>query len=355
MIKKSGPPSQEVTCEQLKDKIEESKFALVFFGDVADALFTAGFEPLANKNDKISFFNVKDGECAKQYSSAAPGVVFFRKFEETTVPYTGSADPDALSEFAKPLMVPTVFEFTEEEIEPIFGQQQPTLFLFRSGTDKNAEFMKTFEEAAKANKGKMLFSYTDIADGIQSRIAEFMGITAENLPTLRAIVPADMKKFECETKPAELTVEAVTKFVEDIKSGALKPHLKSEEVPEKNDEPVTVLVGKNWEEIVLDTTKDVLVEYYAPWCGHCKKLAPIWDELGEKYKDEKNLVIAKFDATANEAEAVNVRGFPTLIFYPKDNKEGINYEGDRSLTAFTEWLEQNSPVLKSKTATSDEL
>jgi len=96
----------------------------------------------------------------------------------------------------------------------------------------------------------------------------------------------------------------------------------------------------------MDETKDVLVKYYAPWCGHCKKLAPIWDELAEHYKDNENIVIAKFDATANEAEGVEIRGYPTLIFYPKNKKTGVDYNGERELQNFKDWLAENSPVLK---------
>ena len=59
----------------------------------------------------------------------------------------------------------------------------------------------------------------------------------------------------------------------------------------------------------------------APWCGHCKQLAPIWDELGEHFKDDEEVVIAKMDSTKNEVEQLKIDGFPTLKFFPKGSKE----------------------------------
>lgn len=68
-----------------------------------------------------------------------------------------------------------------------------------------------------------------------------------------------------------------------MKAGEIEPYLKSEAVPESNDKPVKIAVAKNFDDIVINNKeKDVFIEFYAPWCGHCKKLSPIWDELGEK-------------------------------------------------------------------------
>jgi len=351
VVKKSGPPSTAVDCDGLKKFIEDNKFVVAFFGAETEALYTEAHVPYASAEDKILFAHTSDAACATTYGAATPGVVFFRKFETETNAYTGAADKDSLIAFVKPLMVPTVFEFSEEEIEAVFGQQQPTVILFRSdATDKDAAFMATFEEAAKANKGKMLFAYSDIAQGIQERLAEFVGVTESMLPTLRAIVPNGMKKYESPTKPADLTVESISSFVDDVMSGNLKPSLKSEKIPEKNDEPVKYIVGEEFEKIVKDETKDVFVKYYAPWCGHCKKLAEPWTELATKMAEFPDLVIGKFDATANEAEGVEVRGYPTLIFYPKDNKAGISYDGERDVASFEAWLKENASSTKAHTA-----
>lgn len=46
--------------------------------------------------------------------------------------------------------------------------------------------------------------------------------------------------------------------------------------------PGQVVVAENFDSIVNDESKDVLIEFYAPWCGHCKNLEPKYKELGEK-------------------------------------------------------------------------
>lgn len=353
MLKKSGPPSVLADCDTIKAKVAANKFTLVFFGAESDELYTAAHVPTASAEDKISFYHTTDAACAAHYGVSAPAEIFFRTFEENKNIYTGAADKEALNAWFKPLMVPTLFKFTEDEIEAVFGQQQNTLILFRSEDDEDAAYVKLFAEAATAHKGKILFSYSDGTVGIQEKLAEFMGIDKAALPILMAIKPDQMLKYRFDVPTTDLTVDTVGAWVDRVLSGEATPHLKSEPVPESNEGPVRVIVGTQFKEIVLDDTKDVFVKYYAPWCGHCKKLAPIWDELAEAYASNTDLVIAKFDATANEAEGVNVRGYPTLIFYPKGGSEPVTYDGDRDLEGFKNWLNENAESVKAAASSTE--
>lgn len=69
------------------------------------------------------------------------------------------------------------------------------------------------------------------------------------------------------------SIENLSAFVADLEEGSLEAYVKSEPVPESNDGPVIIAVGKNYEEVVTKNDKDILIEFYAPWCGkcHCQK------------------------------------------------------------------------------------
>ena len=67
------------------------------------------------------------------------------------------------------------------------------------------------------------------------------------------------------------------------------------------------LVGKNFEDLVVNNENDVFIKFYAPWCGHCKAMAEDWAKLADEYADDQSMVIAEFDATANDTRKFSDR------------------------------------------------
>lgn len=141
----------------------------------------------------------------------------------------------------------------------------------------------------------------------------------------------------------EFSVENLRKFVEDLLEGSLEPYIKSEPIPESNVGPVKVAVAKNFNDLVVNNDQDTLIEFYAPWCGHCKKLAPIYEELAEKLSNEK-VAIVKMDATVNDVPPeFNVRGFPTLYWLPRNAKNmPISYNEGRELEDFIKYIAKHA-------------
>jgi len=103
---------------------------------------------------------------------------------------------------------------------------------------------------------------------------------------------------------------------------------------------VVVLTNDNWKE-ELNKHEFTAVEFYAPWCGHCKKLAPVWDELSEVIAKDKGdkFGIAKVDCTVNSDKCGDVKSYPTLKFFRRDVSDDDQYDGERDLASLQKWIE----------------
>jgi len=364
--KKSGPAAKDLaTKEAAATFIEANKVVVIgFFTDLESAEAIA-FNTAADLDENVKYGITTSEEVFEEYevTDKTPAVVLFKKFDEGKNVMEGDITEDTVATFVSANYLPLVVAFTSDTAPMIFqGKIKSHLLVFVPAKhEKHDDIIEEATKVAKDYKGEVLFVTIDTGVKDNTRVTEFFGIEETEIPTFRltATTPNDMLKYKPES--GDLNEENFRAFLQKFKAGELKPHLKSQALPEDWDaQPVKVLVGSNFEEVALDATKDVLVEFYAPWCGHCKQLAPIWDKLGEAFEDNEKVVIAKMDMTVNELESVKVSGFPTIKLFTAGGNKEVDYDGGRTLEEFVKFLtpaveEVEKPTVEKPTVEKDEL
>jgi len=334
MKKKTGPPAKTLQAGEVEAFTKEHTKALV------------GYFSAENDEHHKSFLNAILSE--KVFEDFPSAVVFgqtykvtlFRTFDK---PIDFSGDLATLKDFVVGNGYPIIEEIGAENFQRYVDSGLPLAVAFFDYTkkDEQTESLKMLTEVATKLKGKFSFSYSD---GVEYKEQlETMGGDASKLPAIAAM---NIEKRLNYPYTGEFTGEAISKWASGIVDGSVKPFLKSDPVPESNEGPVYVVVGKTFESIVLDESKDVLLEFYAPWCGHCKTLEPKYNKVGEFFKGVKTLVVAKLDATTNDTP-VQIEGFPTIYYFPKGKKqEPIQYDGPRTEKGIIEFLKKNGVASK---------
>jgi len=244
---------------------------------------------------------------------------------------------------------PVVDELNGETFSRFAEAKVPLVIAFAklSNADEKKQVVSVMNEIAKRPEleGRASFTYSD--GEVYGEQLKIMGGNPEKLP---GIAIMNLEKRTNFPYSGKLDANELAEWVISVLEGKCPPHVRSQPIPEKQEESVYVLVGKNFDEIVFNDEKDVLVEFYAPWCGHCKTLAPKYEELAQAFAGAKDkLVIAKLDATENDTpnSGVEVQGFPTLYFYPAGSKKApIAYEGSRSVEDLTTFIKKHAVAAK---------
>jgi protein disulfide-isomerase A6 len=125
---------------------------------------------------------------------------------------------------------------------------------------------------------------------------------------------------------------------------------------------VVDLTPSNFDSLVLKSGKPALVEFFAPWCGHCKTLAPIYDELAGSFEFAKDKVtIAKVDADNHKSlgQKYGIKGFPTIKYFDGSGKsEPEDYKKGRDIDSLTDFITEKTglkPKAAKKAASSVEM
>ncbi|OAD67382.1 hypothetical protein PHYBLDRAFT_19447 [Phycomyces blakesleeanus NRRL 1555(-)] len=345
MTKQAAPAISPLTSETFEPFKTSDRVVVVAYTDPKDEVSKATLLAAAEKlREDFLFGLVTDEAFAKEQDiKEFPSIVVYKQFDEGRVDKAGEFKVEEIEEFVRANSVPLLAEVDASNFQFYADSGLPLAYVFADSAEMLKPLVDAVSPVAKKYKGKVNFVHID-ATKYGSHAAN-LGLK-ENWPAF-AIQHLDTgAKFPLD-QDLSITTESIENFLDNYIEGKIKPTLKSEEVPAVNDGPVKVVVGTEFKDIVLDKSKDVFLEVYAPWCGHCKKLTPIWETLGDliKAQDASNsVVIAKMDGTENdlpEDAGFTVSGFPTLKFFKAETNEIIDYNGDRTLEDLVQFVNEN--------------
>ncbi|GFP96150.1 protein disulfide-isomerase [Phtheirospermum japonicum] len=340
--RQAGPASTEIkSADEAASLINEKKVFIVgvfpkFSGEEFDNFMVLA-EKLQTDYDLISVIPSMLG-CG---SVSKATLRLLKPFDKM---FVDSQDfkPDALERFIEESSIPILTTWNSSTDDDMYinkffnspSAHAKAMLFVNLGKDRDAFESKYKDVATLYNKGKGIrFLFADVIDSIGHNAFQYFGVKADDAPLLIIQKTEGQKYLKTKIEPDEMA-----SWVKDY----------SEPIPQgSDDEPaVKVVVADTFRDVVFSAGKNVLLEFYVPWCKYCEQLAPTLDEVAISLKDDPDVIVAKIDATTNDIGSVDIdRAFEVLGFpdvYLRSARGNLTrYIGDRTKEDIISFIQEN--------------
>lgn len=325
VVARLGMSAQSLTDDTFQAFVQKNDKVLVDFYDPRDPRWREGKNELEaavrnvrNVGSKVPFVKV---DASKETVLAArfvpdgkyPQLLWFLHGEPTQYHRTLRTSK-AIGDFVMALDRDAMVALKSEEEAHDFV---PAVF---ARVAKNSPMYKTLEVVAAKHMDTVAFTF------LEGPSHEFSWMARDAAPM----------KYK-----GEVTAKAIDKWVR-------MNLLMSEPIPEGpvllEDEGSTIVVGRTFEDTMLQKDRDVIMQVYAPWCGFCKKLAPIWNAFAQEVNGVPNLVVAKMDGSRNGSplpEDFSWNAYPKIFLVRAGETKPIHFEGERSVKNLIEFVRKH--------------
>ncbi len=269
------PPPRLSSEKEIKEAIEENEVATFIFPKT-DSEKKMGDKMAKLVHEESKVFIVENAELlsAVGESGKLPRVVIMKKFDEKKNVFEGTFTTDKLKDWIISKSTPLVRDLDQKTIQDMFQKSLPLVILFRVQKTLAPQIADAFRQLAQENKNdaKLIFSANDNTD-FGKRVGDHIGLKNKDMPTIYILKPKaqGLDKYIMDKQDYHLDYNGIKAFLSDFNAKKIDVFIKSQPIPQTQG-PVFMLVGKNYKKEVVHSEKDVLVKFYAPWCGHCKKV-----------------------------------------------------------------------------------
>jgi len=332
VLSKTGPDAVSLnTDEEVQKFTNTDEASLVYFGANTDSdLAKAFFKVASTLRETYRFGHAKH--------SSADKIVFYQsnkyqsKLEKSTVEFEGTTS-DELLQFVEANVLPLAGELTASNAHLYRKLKKPIFKVFVDvDWEKNAKgvnyYLNRLRKLATDNSLQDKLSFV-----VVNKKAALKDLAAADLSSVKDAFLIQEAEGEGKYVPApavgSFSLTSAKNFVDEFLASKVEVFVKSQPVPQTQDERVQVAVGKTFKSLVIDNPNDVVVLVTSPTSTPVKTFLPKFEELAKKLKKVKTLTFVKIDGAANDLPSpYEASNFPTVFVAPANAKDKpVRYTG----------------------------